>query len=267
MPANNVTDTKKDEHKWEKAVEIATEHFGHKPKSDNEWAYTMGIYKNMKPDHKFDKAAKAEITPVRQRSQYTCMGTSMMMCLKTQGIECDEDEVARVMGCKPMQGASWEDALACAQHYGMRATLTAPATVRQLKAWTDKGTPVMIAWNPEGRPWSHASVVLHVEEGPPETWAEDVGEDHTIQGSGPGLYVWVADPNMPNPDKTVRVVHEDQFYSKWSEKWPNYLVRRPAMAIEREITKDGKQVVASITKVASKKLSATKVADRFLGKV
>ena len=29
-----VVHTKKDEHKWEKAVEIATEHFGHKPKGD-----------------------------------------------------------------------------------------------------------------------------------------------------------------------------------------------------------------------------------------
>ena len=249
MPSN-VIDTKKDEHKWEKAVEIATEHFGHKPKSDSEWAYTMGIYKNMKPDHKFDKAAKAEVDPVRQRTQFSCMGTSMMMCLKANGIDCDEDEVSRVMGCKPMKGASWEDALACAQHYGMRATLTAPATIRQLKEWTDKSVPVMIAWNPEGRPWSHASVVFDVQEG-------DDGK----------LSVHVADPNIPNPDQTVRVVSEDDFYSKWSEKWPQYLVRRPAMAIEREITQDGKQIVASISKVASRKMMVTKVASKFLGKV
>jgi len=153
------------------------------------------------------------------------MATSMMMCLQAHGVECTEDEVADVMGCKPMKGASWEDALACAQHYGMRATLTAPATVKQLKVCTDAGTPVMIAWNPEGRPWSHASVVFHVDD---------------------DMNVHVADPNIPDPDETVRVVPKAEFYSKWSEKWPNYLVRRPAMSIEREISPDGRQMVANI---------------------
>jgi hypothetical protein len=43
----------------------------------------------------------------------------------------------------------------------------------------------------------------------------------------------------------VRVVPKAEFYAKWYEKWPNYLVRRPAMAIEREITTDGRQVMAS----------------------
>jgi hypothetical protein len=151
----------------------------------------------------------------------------MMMCLQANGIDCDEDEVNRVMGAKPMQGASWEDAAACAQHYGMRVHLVIPATVGQLKEWTDQGTPVMIAWNPEDRDWSHASVVFDVAETPE------------------GMNVYVADPNIPNPSKVVRVVSEDDFYSKWAEKWPKYLVRRPAMAIEREITPQGRQVVAS----------------------
>jgi hypothetical protein len=154
----------------------------------------------------------------------------MMMCLRAQGVSCDEDEVNKVMGARPMKGAAWEHALACGQHYGMRCTLTTPSTVAQLKQWTDRGIPVMIAWNPEGRPWSHASVVF------------DVGDD--------GM-VFVADPNMPNPEKTVRAVSTDEFYGKWYEKWPDYLVRRPAMAVEREINQDGRQMMASMSKTAS----------------
>ena len=169
------------------------------------------------------------------------MATSMAMCLQALGHKCDEDETNKVMGAAPMRGAAWEQALACAQHYGCRATLTMPSTIRQLKEWTDAGIPVMIAWNPEGRDWSHASVVYHVQEGP----IEEVMSNQTLQGEGPGLYVYVADPNIPNPDKVTRIVHEDVFYKCWYEKFPNYLVRRPACAIEREITTDGRQVMAS----------------------
>jgi predicted double-glycine peptidase len=186
------------------------------------------------------KTAKANVEPVRQRTQYTCMATSLMMCLKANGIEhLTEDEVNNVMGARPMKGARWEEAMAAAQHYGMRATLTTPATVAQLKEWTDQGIPVMIAWNPEGREWSHASVVFDVD------------------GS---MNVYVADPNIPDPDETVRVVPKAEFYSMWAEKWPNYLVRRPAMAIEPEITKDGKQVMASKATFRAKAAS-TKVAE------
>ena len=187
------------------------------------------------------KTAKAAVEPVRQRTQYSCMAASMTMCLKALGYDSlDEDQVNRVMGAQPMKGAAWEQALACAQHYGCRATLTMPATVEQLKAWTDAGIPIMIAWNPEGRPWSHASVVF------------DVDAD---------LNVYVADPNIPNPKETVRVVPEAEFYGKWYEKFPDYLVRRPAMAVEREITIDGKQVAPrtasarSINRVASMSLA------------
>jgi len=148
----------------------------------------------------------------------------MMMCLQALGHDVDEDEVNKVMGARPMKGASWEQALACAQHYGVRATLTTPSTVQQLKEWTDAGKPVMIAWNPEDREWSHASVVF------------DVDDD---------LNVYVADPNIPDPDETVRVMPKSEFYKKWYEKWPNYLVRRPALMLDREITPDGRQVMAS----------------------
>lgn len=172
------------------------------------------------------KSAAAAVTPVRQRTQYTCMATSMMMCLKANGVDTDEDTVNRVMGAQPMQGASWENAIACAQHYGMRVHLICPATLRQVKEFTDRGTPVMIAWNPEGREWSHASVIF------------DVGEDLTVS---------VADPNIPDPDETVRIVSKDDFYHKWFEKWPHYLVRRTAMAIEREITPEGRQMAASLS--------------------
>lgn len=171
-----------------------------------------------------NRIAKADMTPVRQRTQYTCVPASLAMCLRALGHDVTEDIVNKVMGAAPMKGARWEEVLAAAQHFGCRATLTMPSTVEQLKAWTDAGTPVMIAWNPEGRPWSHASAVFDVEE------RED------------GLYVHVADPNMPNPKKTVRVVSEDDFYGKWYEKTSDYLVRRPAVAIEREITSEGAQV-------------------------
>jgi hypothetical protein len=174
------------------------------------------------------KVAAAAVKPVRQRTQYSCMSASMAMCLNALEHTVTEDEVNRVMGAKPMKGAAWEEALACSQHYGCRATLTMPATVSQLKAWTDAGVPVMIAWNPEGREWSHASVVFDVQDNPAPV----------------GRIIFVADPNIPNPEKTVREVPEDEFYGKWYEKWPNYLVRRPACAIEREVTVAGRQVVA-----------------------
>ena len=169
------------------------------------------------------KEAAANLTPVRQRTQYTCMATSLMMCLNAQGRDFDEDTVNRVMGAQPMQGASWEAAMNAAQHFGFRIHMVVPATVKMLKEWTDQGIPVMIAWNPEGRPWSHASVVF------------DVKDDGTVL---------VADPNIPDPDETVRTVSKDDFYHKWFEKAPDYLVRRPAMAIMPEITSDGRQVVA-----------------------
>lgn len=141
-----------------------------------------------------------------------------MMCLRALGVDCDEDTVNRVLGAAPMKGASWEQVLACVQYYGMRGTLVCPSTIKQLKEWTDRGVPVIIAWNPEGRDWSHASVVF------------DVTDDHDV---------YVADPNIPDPEETVRVVPKGEFYKKWFEKWPNYLVRRPACAIEPEISSEG----------------------------
>ena len=58
MP-NNVTDSPRDEEKWEKAEGIAKKQLGHAPKSDNDWAYVMGIYKKMKPDHQFQSEKSA----------------------------------------------------------------------------------------------------------------------------------------------------------------------------------------------------------------
>jgi len=179
------------------------------------------------------KTAKANVNPIRQRSQFTCVTTSTCMALNALGVQCSEDDVNKVIGAKPMQGARWEEVLACAQYFGARATLTTPATLTQVKEWTDAGKPVLIAWNPEGREWSHASLIFDV-----------TGE----KGS---YLVHIADPNIPNPDKTVRLVEEDEFYSKWFEKWPNYLVRRPALMLDREITSDGRQVMASQEKEAS----------------
>jgi hypothetical protein len=174
------------------------------------------------------KTAKADVIPVRQQNQYNCMTTSLAMALRALGVpedECSPQQVNKVVGAMPLRGAAWEPLLAAANHYGMRATLTLPSTVRQLKEWTDAGTPVVIAWNPEGREWSHASLVF------------DVDDD---------LNVYVADPNIPDPDETVRVVPKAEFYGKWYEKAAQgFLIRRPACAIEREITPDGRQVMAS----------------------
>lgn len=177
-----------------------------------------------------EKTAAANLAPVRQRTQYTCMASSMSMCLGALGLQdCSEDTVNRVMGAAPMRGAAWEQALATAQHYGVRATLTVPATLSQVKAWTDVGKPVMIGWNPEGREWSHASVIFDVQPCPTH-----------------GFMVHVADPNCPDPEQTVRIVPKNEFYSKWYEKFPNYLVRRPALMLEREVTPEGRQVMASM---------------------
>jgi len=95
----------------------------------------------------------------------------------------------------------------------------------------------MISWNPEGRPWSHASVVFDVDD---------------------NLNVHVADPNIPDPDETVRIMSKSDFYSKWSEKWSKYIVRRPAMMIEREISVDG------IPKLGSSPTRARRVVSRYL---
>jgi hypothetical protein len=178
------------------------------------------------------------------------MAASMTMCLQALGIKCDEDEVNKVMGARPMKGAAWEQALACAQHYGAIATLRVPATVRQLKEWTDKGVAVMIAWNPHGRDWSHASVVFDVQE------ADD--------GS---LTVFVADPNCPDPEQTVVQMPSGEFYTKWFEEWPKYLVRRPALAIEREISRSGRQMKASVAIEETPmpgKADPEVIADRYL---
>ena len=98
----------------------------------------------------------------------------------------------------------------------------------------------MIAWNPEGRDWSHASVVFEVDD-----------EDN----------VYVADPNCPDPDDTVRVVPKKEFYQKWFEKWPDYMVRRPAMMITPEVTPEGRQVMARKKEAASSNPTLVSVSD------
>jgi hypothetical protein len=192
------------------------------------------------------KMARANVTPIRQRTQFTCVSTSTCMALNALGVNCTEDQVNEVIGAKPMQGSRWEEVLACAQYFGCRATLTTPATLTQVKEWTDQGKPVLIAWNPEGRDWSHASLIFDVT------------------GERGDYLVHVADPNIPNPDKTVREVPEDEFYSKWFEKWPNYLVRRPALMIDREICPEGKQRMASSRRSMSRFAEAQRV--KFKGR-
>ena len=185
---------------------------------------------------------EALVTPVRQRTQYTCVPCSLMMSLNALGMDLTEDEVNNVMGARPMQGASWEQVIAATQHFGKRATLTAPCTIEQLKEWTSQGLPVIIAYNPEGRDWSHASVLYSV--------SNDLSQ------------VTIADPNMPDPKDTVRIMSTHEFYKVWFEKFPNYLVRRPACVISPEISERGIQVtppqMRMASRIASRYLSAQK---------
>lgn len=173
------------------------------------------------------KNAKAEVPGFRQESQFTCMAASLAACLKAHGKDQTESDVNRVMGAGAMRGATWEDLTAAAQYFGMRSTLVVPSTVNQLRGWTDAGTPVVIAYNPEGRPWSHASVVFDVT------------------GEGADTKVHIMDPNIPDPEEHVRIMSKADFYKVWGEPLGDrMIVRRPACAIEREVTPDGRQVMA-----------------------
>ena len=49
-------ETKRDEHKWDKAKEIAKE----QGQAEN-YAFIMGIYKHMKPDYKFKNQKEAAL--------------------------------------------------------------------------------------------------------------------------------------------------------------------------------------------------------------
>lgn len=180
-----------------------------------------------------DKSAKANVNPIRQRTQYTCMTTSVSMCLKALNQpHADEETVNRVLGALPMRGACWEQALAACNHYGMRSTLIVPATLPQLKQYTDQGFPIIIAYNPEGKEWSHASVIFDIED---------------------DLTVHIADPNIADPDETVRIMSKSDFYKVWGEPYNGYTIRRPAMVVQPEISKEGRQLLAKhFNKSASK---------------
>lgn len=172
-----------------------------------------------------EKSAKANVLPKRQRTQYSCMTTSVSMCLQALGAEhADEDTVNKTLGALPMRGACWEQALACCNHYGFRSTLIVPATLPMLKQYTDQGFPIIIAYNPEGKDWSHASVIFDIDD---------------------ELNVHIADPNMADPDETVRVMSKGDFYKVWNEPYNGYTIRRPAMVIQPEISRDGRQLLAS----------------------
>lgn len=160
------------------------------------------------------RIAKAPVVPVRQQTQYSCVVASLAMALTSLGFDCDEDSVNRMVGAIPGHGASWDQAISAAQYFGARATLVCPCTIEQIKTWTDQGLPVLIGWCPEGRPWGHASCVF------------DVTEEGTVM---------VADPNIPDPAKTVRIVSREEFYKKWYEPGEKFLTRRTAMMLERDI--------------------------------
>jgi len=171
------------------------------------------------------KTASANVPGIRQQSQFTCMAASISAALRALGKPFTEEDVNKVLGAAPLRGARWEEAMATLQYFGCRGTLVVPATLTMVKSWTDQGYPVLIAWNPEGRPWSHASVVADV--------------------SSTGI-VKVMDPNIPDPNKNFREVLTEEFYKKWGETIEDLMVvRRPAMLVTLEVDKNGRQVVAS----------------------
>lgn len=180
------------------------------------------------------KVARAAVPGLRQRTQYTCVAASVAAALQALGkSQCTEDVVNDVLGAGPMRGARWEEALAAIQYFGCRGLLMVPATLDWVKSHTDKGHPVLIAWNPEGRPWSHASCVFDVDS----------------------QNVYVMDPNCPDPHQTTRVVPHAEFYKGWSEKVSDkMLVRRPAVAVTPEVDGQGRQVMASAKWRQDKKL-------------
>lgn len=149
----------------------------------------------------------------------------------------DDRDVAKVVGTRPMIGAGWDQLMGAASHLGFRATCVTPSNLKQVREWTDQGIPVVIGWTSSDHGWAHASVIFDVKD----------------------EQVFVADPNISNPEKFVRIFSHDDFYDKWYEKSPKgYLIRRPACAIEPEITVDGRPRFASnqdlIRRVASQYL-------------
>jgi len=168
------------------------------------------------------QTSKVNIKPIRQQTQFTCVSASLSMALNSLGFQTTEADIDQLVQAQPMEGADWVKIISCLQHFGCRSNLVVPSTVNQIKNWTDQGKPVLISWNPENKPWSHASVVFDVQ---------------TDQSGS--TKVFVADPNIPIPDQTVRVVPSEIFYRKWVEKDALPNIRRPALFIEREIDRNG----------------------------
>lgn len=166
-----------------------------------------------------EKYSAAEFRKIRQRSQYTCMAASLSMCLDAFGIVVHEDEISSLMGVSSLSGGTWESAMAVGQYLGLRSAMISPCSLETVKRSTDMGYPVMITWNPENRDWSHASVIF------------DVSDDLST--------VYIADPNIPNPNLLTRGVDSNEFYSKWFEKWPKFLFRRVALIFSREVLDNG----------------------------
>ncbi len=169
---------------------------------------------------------KVKIRPIRQQTQFTCVSASISMALNALGFNLTESDIDQIVKAKPMDGADWINIISCLQHFGCRSSLVVPSTINQLKQWTDQGKPVLICWNPENKPWSHASVVFDVQD----------------DGKG-NVKVFVADPNMPNPNETVRIVDANTFYSKWIEKDVLPIIRRSALFVDREIDSHGRQTM------------------------
>ncbi len=167
----------------------------------------------------------AKVPKLRQQTQFSCVAASVTAALQAVGKDVQEGQVNKVLGAEPLRGARWEEAMAAIQYFGGRGTLVIPSCWDQLKGWTDRGIPVLIGWNPEGRPWSHASVVADVS-------ASEIS---------------VMDPNVPDPQHGYRVLSREQFHKVWSEKFSESLIlRRPALAVELEVSPRGEHLMSKL---------------------
>jgi ABC-type bacteriocin/lantibiotic exporter with double-glycine peptidase domain len=164
------------------------------------------------------KIAKAIVPIIRQQTQFTCSAVSISACLQFFDKPYNEDDVNRVLKCVPKKGASWEEILLCLQYFGMKGELIVPCNFKILKEWTDNGNPAIIGWNPQGRPWSHASVVCDVSK---------------------SKGILIMDPNSVNTDKTLKWWSFDDFSDRWYEKSGDFVVRRPALKVSKEVGVNG----------------------------
>tara|TARA_Y100001973_G_scaffold91992_1_gene141240 strand:+ start:3529 stop:4884 length:1356 start_codon:yes stop_codon:yes gene_type:complete len=109
MPSG-VVDTPRDEEKWEKAKQIAA-----KAGRSEDYAYIMGIYKRMNPDHKFKKTAHTKVGNQMGPSRADWhKAIERVKINKKPGVRADDAATGLAVGTAAGAGASGTGALAAA---------------------------------------------------------------------------------------------------------------------------------------------------------